>query len=30
LLASIARLRFTGTIRLNLLPPRLESFIIER
>ena len=30
LLASIARLRFTGTIRLNLLPHRLESFIIER
>jgi hypothetical protein len=30
LLASIARLRFTGIISLNLLPPRMESFIIER
>ena len=28
LLASIARLRFTGIIRLRLLPPRMESFII--
>ena len=30
LLASIARLRFTGIISLNLLSPRMESFIIER
>jgi hypothetical protein len=30
LLASIARLRFTGIIRLKLLPLRMESFIIER
>jgi hypothetical protein len=30
LLASIARLRFTGIISLNLLPLRKESFIIER
>jgi hypothetical protein len=30
LLASIARLRFTSIIRLNQLPPRMESFIIER
>ena len=30
LLASIARLRFTGIISLNLLPLRTESFIIER
>ena len=30
LLASIARLRFTGIFRLNLLPPRMESFTIER
>ena len=29
-LASVARLRFTGTISLNLLPPRMETFIIER
>jgi hypothetical protein len=29
-LASIARLRFTGTTSLNLLPHRRESFIIER
>jgi hypothetical protein len=29
-LASIARLRFTGTISLKLLPLRIESFIIER
>ena len=30
LLASIARLRFTDLIRLNLLPARMESFTIER
>ena len=30
LLASIARLRFTGIISLNLLPSRMEFFIIER
>jgi hypothetical protein len=30
LLASIARLRFTGIIRLKLLPHRMEFFIIER
>jgi hypothetical protein len=30
LLASIARLRFTDSTRLNLLPLRMESFIIER
>jgi hypothetical protein len=30
LLASIARLRFTGIISIKLLPPRMESFIIER
>jgi hypothetical protein len=30
LLASIARLRFTGTISLNPLPLRLKSFTIER
>jgi hypothetical protein len=30
LLASIARLRFTGIISLNPLPPRTESFTIER
>ena len=30
LLASIARLRFTGTPSLNLLPHRRESFTIER
>jgi hypothetical protein len=30
LLASIARLRFTGKISLKLLPFRMESFIIER
>ena len=30
LLASIARLRFTGIIRLKLLPRRMEFFIIER
>jgi len=30
LLASIARLRFTGIISLKPLPPRTESFIIER
>ena len=29
-LASIARLRFTGKISLKLLPFRMESFIIER
>ena len=29
-LASVARLRFTGVISLNLLPPRRESFTIER
>ena len=29
-LASIARLRFTGIISLNLLPSRMETFIIER
>ena len=30
LLASIARLRFTGIISLRLLPLRMESFTIER
>jgi hypothetical protein len=30
LLASIARLRFTGIIRLKRLLPRMESFTIER
>lgn len=30
LLASIARLRFTGIIRLKRLPLRMESFTIER
>jgi hypothetical protein len=30
LLASIARLRFTSIIRLNLLPWRMEIIIIER
>jgi hypothetical protein len=30
LLASIARLRFTGMFSLNRLPHRLESFTIER
>jgi len=30
LLASIARLRFTGIISIKLLPLRMESFIIER
>ena len=30
LLASIARLRFTGIIRLKRLPPRRELIIIER
>lgn len=30
LLASIARFRFTGIISIKLLPPRMESFIIER
>jgi len=30
LLASIARLRFTGIISLKRLPPRMKSFIIER
>jgi hypothetical protein len=30
LLASIARLRFTGIFRLKRLPPRMESFTIER
>ena len=30
LLASIARLRFTGIISLKRLPLRMESFIIER
>ncbi len=30
LLASIARLRFTGTISLKRLHQRMESFIIER
>jgi hypothetical protein len=30
LLASIARLRFTGSLSLKLLPPPMESFIIER
>jgi hypothetical protein len=30
LLASIARLRFTGIISLNLLPFRGKEFIIER
>jgi hypothetical protein len=29
-LASIARFRFTGIISLNLLPLRMETFIIER
>jgi hypothetical protein len=29
-LASIARFRFTGSISLNLLPLRMETFIIER
>ena len=29
-LASIARLRFTGIISIKPLPPRMESFIIER
>jgi hypothetical protein len=29
-LDSVARLRFTGFISLKRLPPRLESFIIER
>jgi len=29
-LASMARLRFTGITSLNLLPHRMESFIIER
>ena len=28
--ACIARLRFTGTISLNLLPLPMETFIIER
>jgi hypothetical protein len=30
MLASIARLRFTGITSLNLLPHRMESFTIER
>jgi hypothetical protein len=30
LLASIARLRFTGIIRLKPLPPRRKLIIIER
>jgi hypothetical protein len=30
LLASIAHLRFTGTIRLKLLPHRMEIIFIER
>jgi hypothetical protein len=30
LLASIARLRFTGIIRLKRLPAPMESFTIER
>jgi hypothetical protein len=30
LLASIARLRFTGIISLKLLPSRRKEFIIER
>jgi hypothetical protein len=30
LLASIARLRFTGIISLKLLPYRTEEFIIKR
>ena len=30
LLASIARLRFTGKIRIKLLPLRMECFTIER
>jgi hypothetical protein len=30
LLASIARLRFTGIISIKPLPPRMESFNIER
>jgi hypothetical protein len=30
LLASIARLRFTGIISLKLLLPRMELIIIER
>jgi hypothetical protein len=30
MLASIARLRFTGIISVNLLPLRRESFTIER
>jgi hypothetical protein len=30
LLASIARLRFTGTISLQGLPLQTEAFIIER
>ena len=29
-LASIARLRFTGTLSLKLLPHRMETFTIER
>ena len=29
-LASIARLRFTGSTRLNRLPPRMKRIIIER
>jgi hypothetical protein len=29
-LASIARLRFTGILSIKPLPPRMESFIIER
>ena len=29
-LASIARHRFTGIISIKPLPPRMESFIIER
>jgi hypothetical protein len=30
LLASIARLRFTGKIRIKLLPLQMECFTIER
>ncbi len=30
LLASIARLRFTGNVRIKLLPLRMECFTIER
>jgi hypothetical protein len=30
LVATIARLRFTGLIRIKLLPHRREAFIIER